>query len=152
MAKREKKAAADDLVATQIALGVNLIESEDLERAHQENEKAFRYSTVDQTKPHDREVTIVDRDLLDQEVEVIVNAWNRNMIPWWLVIPKGRNSSRSSRRNVDRIAAVQIHHPCRWHQHAVAFLGTFDSRLSTKCNRNCGKPRGYESIAPKVVP
>jgi O-acetyl-ADP-ribose deacetylase (regulator of RNase III) len=28
-------------------------------------------------------------DLLDQDVEVIVNAWNRNIIPWWLLIPQG---------------------------------------------------------------
>lgn len=34
-------------------------------------------------------VTIVDGDLLDQDVEVIVNAWNRNIIPWWLLIPQG---------------------------------------------------------------
>ncbi|MDF1659529.1 MAG: macro domain-containing protein [Verrucomicrobiales bacterium] len=28
-------------------------------------------------------------DLLDLEVEVIVNAWNRNLIPWWLLLPQG---------------------------------------------------------------
>lgn len=28
-------------------------------------------------------------DLLDQPVEVIVNAWNRNIIPWWLLLPQG---------------------------------------------------------------
>jgi O-acetyl-ADP-ribose deacetylase (regulator of RNase III) len=28
-------------------------------------------------------------DLLDQPVEVIVNAWNRNFIPWWLLFPQG---------------------------------------------------------------
>jgi len=32
---------------------------------------------------------IVDGDLLDQEVDVIVNAWNRNIIPWWLLFPQG---------------------------------------------------------------
>ncbi|MGE5610267.1 MAG: macro domain-containing protein [Bacillota bacterium] len=32
---------------------------------------------------------IVDGDLLEQEVEVIVNAWNRNLIPWWLLLPQG---------------------------------------------------------------
>ena len=32
---------------------------------------------------------VVSGDLLDQEVEVIVNAWNRNIIPWWLLIPQG---------------------------------------------------------------
>ncbi len=32
---------------------------------------------------------IVEGDLLDREVEVIVNAWNRNIIPWWLLLPQG---------------------------------------------------------------
>ena len=33
--------------------------------------------------------TIVEGDLLDQRVSVIVNAWNRNVIPWWLLLPQG---------------------------------------------------------------
>ena len=32
---------------------------------------------------------LVDGDLLDQPVEAIVNAWNRNIIPWWLLLPQG---------------------------------------------------------------
>ena len=32
---------------------------------------------------------IVEGDLLDQDVDAIVNAWNRNIIPWWLLIPQG---------------------------------------------------------------
>ncbi len=34
-------------------------------------------------------VIVVDGDLLDQKVDTIVNAWNRNIIPWWLLIPQG---------------------------------------------------------------
>jgi O-acetyl-ADP-ribose deacetylase (regulator of RNase III) len=34
-------------------------------------------------------LTIVEGDLLDQDVDVIVNAWNRNIIPWWLLLPQG---------------------------------------------------------------
>lgn len=34
-------------------------------------------------------VSIVEGDLLDQPVEAIVNAWNRNVIPWWLLLPQG---------------------------------------------------------------
>ena len=26
---------------------------------------------------------------MDQPVEAIVNAWNRNFIPWWLLLPQG---------------------------------------------------------------
>jgi O-acetyl-ADP-ribose deacetylase (regulator of RNase III) len=32
---------------------------------------------------------IVRGDLLDQEVDVIVNSWNRNILPWWLLWPQG---------------------------------------------------------------
>ena len=32
---------------------------------------------------------VVEGDLLDQPVEVVVNAWNRNLIPWWLLLPQG---------------------------------------------------------------
>ena len=28
-------------------------------------------------------------DLLEQDVEVVINAWNRNVIPWWLLLPQG---------------------------------------------------------------
>jgi O-acetyl-ADP-ribose deacetylase (regulator of RNase III) len=32
---------------------------------------------------------IVEGNLLDQDVDAIVNAWNRNIIPWWLLLPQG---------------------------------------------------------------
>ena len=32
---------------------------------------------------------MVEGDLLEQDVDVIVNAWNRNIIPWWLLLPQG---------------------------------------------------------------
>jgi O-acetyl-ADP-ribose deacetylase (regulator of RNase III) len=35
------------------------------------------------------EVEVVEGDLLDQGVDVIVNAWNRNGIPYWLLLPQG---------------------------------------------------------------
>lgn len=35
-------------------------------------------------------IEIRQGDLLEQrDVEVIVNAWNRNFIPWWLLLPAG---------------------------------------------------------------
>jgi O-acetyl-ADP-ribose deacetylase len=34
-------------------------------------------------------IDIVRGDLLDQPVEAIVNTWNRNIIPWWLLLPQG---------------------------------------------------------------
>lgn len=35
------------------------------------------------------EYQIVEGDLLKQDVDVIVNSWNRNIIPWWLLLPQG---------------------------------------------------------------
>jgi O-acetyl-ADP-ribose deacetylase (regulator of RNase III) len=32
---------------------------------------------------------VVEGDLLEQKVDAIVNAWNRNVIPWWLLLPQG---------------------------------------------------------------
>jgi O-acetyl-ADP-ribose deacetylase (regulator of RNase III) len=32
---------------------------------------------------------IIEGDLLEQRVDAIVNAWNRNIIPWWLLLPQG---------------------------------------------------------------
>jgi len=34
-------------------------------------------------------VSVVEGDLLDQRVEALVNAWNRNVLPWWLLLPQG---------------------------------------------------------------
>jgi O-acetyl-ADP-ribose deacetylase (regulator of RNase III) len=34
-------------------------------------------------------ISVVEGDLLTQPVEAIVNAWNRNVIPWWLLLPQG---------------------------------------------------------------
>lgn len=45
-------------------------------------------------------VRIVEGDLLDQEVQVIVNAWNRNFIPWWLLIPHGVSGAIKKRAGV----------------------------------------------------
>ncbi len=35
------------------------------------------------------ELVVVNGNLLEQNVDVIVNAWNRNIIPWWLLLPQG---------------------------------------------------------------
>lgn len=35
------------------------------------------------------EVEVVVGNILDQSVDVIVNSWNRNIIPWWLLLPQG---------------------------------------------------------------
>ena len=42
----------------------------------------------------------VTGDLLDQDVEVIVNAWNRNPFPWWLLLPQGVSGAIKKRGGV----------------------------------------------------
>lgn len=60
------------------------------------------------------QVTIVEGDLLDQEVDVIVNAWNRNIIPWWLLLPQGVSGAIKRRggtvpfREVARHGAIPL--------------------------------------------
>lgn len=41
--------------------------------------------------------TVIDGDLLDQPADAIVNAWNRNVIPWWLLLPQGVSGAIKSR-------------------------------------------------------
>ncbi len=59
-------------------------------------------------------IAIVDGDLLDQDVEVIVNAWNRNIIPWWLLIPQGVSGAIKRRggtqpfRELGRLGAIPL--------------------------------------------
>lgn len=59
-------------------------------------------------------VTIVDGDLLDQDVDAIVNAWNRNIIPWWLLIPQGVSGAIKRRgglqpfRELGRLGAIPL--------------------------------------------
>lgn len=38
---------------------------------------------------HRMNLTVVEGNLVDQPVDVLVNAWNRNVIPWWLLLPQG---------------------------------------------------------------
>lgn len=59
-------------------------------------------------------IHVCDGDLLDQNVEVIVNAWNRNIIPWWLLLPQGvsrairRRAGNTPFREVGRAGAIPL--------------------------------------------
>ena len=54
---------------------------------------------------------IVIGDLLDQDVEVIVNAWNRNRIPWWLLLPQGVSGAIKKRAGLAPFREVGKHGP-----------------------------------------
>jgi O-acetyl-ADP-ribose deacetylase (regulator of RNase III) len=47
------------------------------------------------------DLRVVEGDLLDQGVEVIVNAWNRNLFPWWLLLPQGVSGAIKRRGGKD---------------------------------------------------
>jgi O-acetyl-ADP-ribose deacetylase (regulator of RNase III) len=44
---------------------------------------------------------VVEGDLLDQKVDVIINAWNRNIVPWWLLLPRGVSGAIKRRGGLD---------------------------------------------------
>lgn len=54
---------------------------------------------------------IVRGDLLDQPVEVIVNAWNRNVIPWWLLLPQGVSGAIKHRGGTGPFRELARHGP-----------------------------------------
>ena len=60
------------------------------------------------------QIEVVEGDLLDQDVEVIVNAWNRNVIPWWLLLPQGvsgaikRRGGTAPFREVSKLGAIPL--------------------------------------------
>jgi O-acetyl-ADP-ribose deacetylase (regulator of RNase III) len=56
-------------------------------------------------------VSVVRGDLLDQPVEVIVNAWNRNVIPWWLLLPQGVSGAIKRRGGVEPFRELRRHGP-----------------------------------------
>ena len=52
---------------------------------------------------------VIEGDLLDQDVEVIVNAWNRNIIPWWLLLPQGVSGAIKRRAGTLPFKEVRRH-------------------------------------------
>jgi O-acetyl-ADP-ribose deacetylase len=56
-------------------------------------------------------IEIVCGDLLDQNVDVIVNAWNRNIIPWWLLLPQGVSGAIKKRGGLQPFKEVAKHGP-----------------------------------------
>ena len=57
------------------------------------------------------EAEIVGGDLLDQDVDVIVNAWNRNIIPWWLLLPQGVSGAIKKRGGTGPFKELAKHGP-----------------------------------------
>jgi O-acetyl-ADP-ribose deacetylase (regulator of RNase III) len=116
-------------------------------------------------------VTVVDGDLLDQDVEVIVNAWNRNIIPWWLLIPQGvsgairKRGGREPFRELGRMGAIPLGHAVETsagtlpfksiiHVAGINMLWRSSERSIRDSVRNAislARERGYKSIALPLI-
>jgi len=116
-------------------------------------------------------VRIVEGDLLDQEVDVIVNAWNRNVIPWWLLLPQGVSGAIKRRagvapfRELGRLGPIPLGHavltsagrlPYRAiiHVAGINLLWTaseFSIRTSVRSALHLASEEGFSSIAFPVI-
>lgn len=71
---------------------------------------------------------VVQGDLLDQPVEVIVNAWNRNIIPWWLLLPQGVSGAIKRHCGIQPFREVGRHGPIRLGQAVLTSAGRLPFR------------------------
>jgi len=113
----------------------------------------------------------VTGDLLDQPVEVIVNPWNRNVIPWWLLLPQGvsgaikRHGGPAPFRELARMGAIpageaRVTGAGRLPYRAIIHVAGLNLcwRSSLEIVRSCvvsalalARQRGYESIAFPLI-
>lgn len=116
-------------------------------------------------------VSIVDGDLLDQDVDAIVNAWNRNIIPWWLLIPQGVSGAIKKRgglqpfRELGRMGAIPLGHAVETsagtlpfkaiiHVAGINMLWRSSERSIRDSVRNAisiAQDRGYASVALPLI-
>lgn len=116
-------------------------------------------------------VQVIDGDLLDQSVEVIVNAWNRNIIPWWLLLPQGVSGGIKKRggyepfKELGRMGAIPpggavVTGPGRLPFKAIIHVAGINMlwRSSEQIIRDCvvnamriAKEKGYKSVAFPLI-
>jgi O-acetyl-ADP-ribose deacetylase len=70
----------------------------------------------------------IDGDLLEQCVDAIVNPWNRNIIPWWLLIPQGVSRAIKKRAGVEPFRELARHGPIPLGQAVVTAAGLLPFR------------------------
>jgi O-acetyl-ADP-ribose deacetylase (regulator of RNase III) len=71
---------------------------------------------------------IVAGDLLDHNVEAIVNAWNRNIIPWWLLLPQGVSGAIKRRAGLEPFRQVAKFGPIPLGEARLTGAGTLPFR------------------------
>jgi len=117
------------------------------------------------------DLRIVDGDLLDQDVDVIVNAWNRNLIPWWLLIPQGvsraikRRAGTGPFREIRRAGLIplggavatssgSLPHKAIIHVAGISLLWRSSERsvrASIRSAMTIAKDKGYRSVAFPLI-
>ena len=117
------------------------------------------------------QLNVVEGDLLDQDVEVIVNAWNRNIIPWWLLIPQGVSGAIKKRAGYRpfrelggkgpiplggavETGAGRLAFRAIIHVAGISILWRSTERSIRDATRNAlelARVRGYESVALPLI-
>lgn len=115
--------------------------------------------------------TIVDGDLLDSRADAIVNAWNRNIIPWWLLLPQGVSGAIKRRagvqpfRELARVGAMplgtavatsagRLPHKAIIHVAGINMLWRASERSIRDSTRNAmavARSRGFRSMAMPII-
>jgi O-acetyl-ADP-ribose deacetylase len=116
-------------------------------------------------------VEVTTGDLLDQDVEVIVNAWNRNIIPWWLLLPQGVSGAIKKRagyqpfREVAKFGPIPLGGAVLTSAGRLPFKGIihvagisiwwrsseYSSRESCRSAMRTAKEHGFKSIAFPLI-
>jgi len=114
---------------------------------------------------------LVQGDLLDQNVEVVVNAWNRNLFPWWLLLPQGvsgaikRRAGLAPFRELARLGMIplggavatgagKLPYQAIIHVAGISLLwrsSEWSVRESVRSAMHLAKQRGYRSIAFPLI-
>jgi O-acetyl-ADP-ribose deacetylase (regulator of RNase III) len=114
---------------------------------------------------------IVEGDIVAQDVDVIVNAWNRNIIPWWLLWPHGVSGAIKKRggtepfRELARYGPIPLGEAVFTGAGALPFKGIihvaginmfwmatqYSIRNSTKNAMNIVCEKGFGSVAFPLI-
>jgi O-acetyl-ADP-ribose deacetylase len=54
-------------------------------------------------------VRVIEGDLVDQDVDCIVNAWNRNLFPWWSLLPQGVSAAIKRKAGLEPFRELRRH-------------------------------------------
>ena len=99
-------------------------------------------------------VQLVQGDLLDQDVDVIVNAWNRNIIPWWLLLPQGVSGAIKRRGGIGPFKELAKHGSIPLGGAVLTSAGRlpFKAVSTSRESTWSGGPRNGRSASPSETP